>query len=209
MKSITFFIGFVSPSLCFYLSFFICWFVFWILLSILSTLFSRESRESSWLSISDWRPRPRLFSLLKPSHISSKWYKKHCHSLKKKNKQKNICMFSLGELKLKQTIIKSCFFFLVYPSFCQGPDEPPWGVCSASIRSASMSCHLLLQFQILEHKRRGNETTFSYWLVLLPSIRVLLPPVSSFLRLGWLAWYLSSCSLLLEMALCNLPETEQ
>lgn len=61
----------VSPKCLFYLRFFICWFVLEILTSILSTLFSRESMESSWLSISDWRPRPRFFSLPKPSHISS------------------------------------------------------------------------------------------------------------------------------------------
>lgn len=66
-----------SESWClFYLSFFICWFVLRILESILSALFSRASMESSWLSISDWRPRPRLFSLVKPSHISSGWLKK-------------------------------------------------------------------------------------------------------------------------------------
>lgn len=56
-----------------HLSFFICWFALWILESILSVLFSRASMESSWLSISDWRPRPRFFSLDRPLHISSGW----------------------------------------------------------------------------------------------------------------------------------------
>lgn len=42
----------------------------------MSVLLSRASMESSWLSISDWRPRPRLFSLDKPLHISSGGVKK-------------------------------------------------------------------------------------------------------------------------------------
>lgn len=99
VKWITFFIDYMSPRLCFYFSFLICWFVFWILPSILSTLFSRESRESSWLSISDWRPRPRLFSLLKPSHMSSKWYK-------------NIVILKKKKTKNTQHLLKAVFFCL-------------------------------------------------------------------------------------------------
>lgn len=34
------------------------------------------------------------------------------------------------------------------------------------------------------------------------------PAVSSFLRLGWLAWYLSSCCLLSTSAFCNLTSSD-
>lgn len=231
--------------------------------------------ESSWLSISDWRPRPRLFSLDKPLHISSGWVEKD-HVTEVWNFPSNAtihhhediltfthiyAIFKVFHVRPKLKVLKELILatglvvwvicrwcaerqpitervicisgfvvmfqknktkhfnkvqevhsFSQYLSCCRGPCEPPWGACSVSSHSVWMSYRPSTQLQMLKHVHNKwfsvAESSAPSWKVTLQCIfpGTIAPPVSSFLRLGWLAWYLSSCSLLLDMALCNLSQ---